>query len=197
ANSDKEVVSIDSLREIVEKQPLARPNPFNPPSPPLSAFLPPPPPNSQLVESSGLQQPDQQQYQQQYQQPMASPTTTSEQIPSNMGQTDSGSSQTYMNPSHPQIPIQPINTFKAPEPEMPQSSFMNQPQMMSQQPASKFSFSKDSMLSMDNGNNDNVDSGLNDENDDEGYAYNTENIDENGKKVLVYQRPVDLSELNN
>ncbi|KAH9497533.1 hypothetical protein DERF_013512 [Dermatophagoides farinae] len=194
ANGDKGVVNIDSIREIVEKQPLARPDPFDPPSPPLSAFLPPPP-NSQLVESSGSQQPDQHQYQQ----AMASQTTLPEQIAANMPQSDSGSSQAYMNQAHPQIPIQPINTFKAQEPDMPQSSFINPPPMMSQPPPSKFSFSKDSIISIDNGNNDNDnnnDSGLSDENEDEGYAYNTENIDENGKKVLVYQRPVDLPELN-
>nr|XP_027206355.1 uncharacterized protein DDB_G0283357-like isoform X1 [Dermatophagoides pteronyssinus] len=205
ANSDKEVVSIDSLREIVEKQPLARPDPFDPPSPPLSAFLPPPP-DSQLVESSGPQQQQQQSnhQQQQYQpQPMASSTTSSEQISSNnhmMIQSDSGSSssQSYMNQNpHPQIPIPPINTFKAPEPEIPQSTFLNQPQMISQPPISKFSFPQDSMLSsMNNGNDDNVDSVSGDDNDDEGYAYNTENLDENGKKVLVYQRPVDLAEIN-
>lgn len=34
--------NIDALRSIVESSPLAKPNPFDPPSPPLSAFLPPP-----------------------------------------------------------------------------------------------------------------------------------------------------------
>src|SRR5699024_7449519 len=52
ANLNKPVFSIDSLRDIVEKQPLAKSNPFDPPSPPLSALLPPPP-NSQLVSESG------------------------------------------------------------------------------------------------------------------------------------------------
>lgn len=117
--------SIDSLREIVEKQPLARPDPYDPPSPPLSAFLPPPV-NGQASEASGQE-----------------------------GQYAPAQSASYLQQQsgHSKLLYKEQVESKSSQPEVA------------------------------------------DENEDEGLPYATDNVDENGKSMLVYSRAVQLPDV--
>lgn len=163
----KEVI-INSLREIVEKQPLAKPNPFDPPSPPLSAFLPPPP-NSRPVSAPTPQQQAQIEQQQQFALP-------------------------------PLVDQQPIYR----EQHQPQQHQQTLPQP-EQQPLIQYQTSGSSGRT-EIGNNEGststyIDAGSSSSSGesgeaDEGLAYKTEEVDENGKKVAyVYQRPVQLPDV--
>lgn len=202
----KEVVNIDNLREIVEKQPLARPDPYDPPSPPLSAFLPPPP-NSQLVETSGSGAT--------YHQTGSSSGALSTQTDSmsmnmNLNQVtemDINRKPTYLNQASSQLEMnqfQPADMTRAQSfisqssPQLEMGQFKpSEPQELTKSQTfinqQSFRFPKDSET-MDNVEH--GDASFVDETEDEGYAYNTDNLDENGKKVFVYSRPVQVPSLN-
>lgn len=91
------------------------------------------------------------------------------------------------------MPINPDEPYRDPQVPMPHMKQTepepSKPMQMDDQQQSKFFFPKDS--SSQNGRPDQ--SMFIDDNDEDSYAYNTESLDENGKKMFVYSRPVHLS----
>lgn len=169
----KELFSIDSLREIVDKSPLARPDPFDPPSPPLSAFLPPPPEGSIREESQPTGQ-----------QSNAVPQFAGSH--SNSQQENNNHHQQYHHQQQQQYSSQPQIQHQYAAPQAP-SSYVYKETIVespigSAPTASASGINEESELAGDGA-----------EGEDEGLPYNTESLDEEGKKLsYVYSRPVRL-----
>lgn len=176
----KELFSIDSLREIVDKSPLARPDPFDPPSPPLSAFLPPPPEGSIREEP----QPTGQQ---------------SNAVPQFVGSLSNNQQEEMNNNNHhqqyhhhqqQQYSSQPQFQHQYAAPQAPSSyvykeTIVESPLSGSAPTASASGINEESDLTGDGADG-----------EDEGLPYHTESLDEEGKKLsYVYSRPVRLPDV--
>ena len=201
--------SIDSLRDIVDKEPLARPNPFDPPSPPLSSFLPPP--QGAVVQQSsssspqyyhgsqGNVVPQQQSYvqqqqlqsqqsfiQQQLQQPQQQVTYVQQQLPQQQ-QLLQPNTFIYTKPT-PQLESN-IRTEILPPSAVPPQIQQQTQQPQAQIPTAQAQVQRQSTAGHDGGD-------VSDDGEDEGLPYATENLDNEGKKLsYIYSRPVQLPDV--
>ena len=176
----------------MDKQPLARPDPFDPPSPPLSAFLPPPPEGS-IRETQ--------------------PAAQSNAVPQ-FGSLSSGGQQELLH--HQQQQQQQLYSS---QPQQQQQQIIHQQYAAPPQQAPSSYVYKETIVESPiggSGSSSAATSGagggvvhtsatsLNEESElpaeegeDEGLPYNTENLDEEGKKLsYVYSRPVRLPDVS-
>ncbi|KAI2811611.1 hypothetical protein BLOT_002789 [Blomia tropicalis] len=186
----KELFSIDSLREIVEKQPLARPNPFDPPSPPLSTFLPSPPeaPNQVAPQQTGIIPP---QYVSNYQ----TQQSESQSVPQQQYQTQQSNNYVYTNsPSEPMVSnVVPTNNNEIIRGEKSALTIQSQSPVTEYLPTGA-AIPQITLPSPSQSNSASATgSDLVDDSEDEGLPYNTENLDDD-KNKWSFNRPMRITD---
>lgn len=176
----KDALTIDALRAIVERQPLAKSNPFDPPSPPLSAFLPPPP-NSVPQQSSDSVHYDPGQHQQ-----------LATGIQSSLDKQQHQSDSTYQEAKY---LLQNVNEQAHGYAGQPQVETRYVYKQVNAYPEANVGNNQQTH-NINAQNNEQAVGADNNEEEDEGLPYKTEPINEDGKKVsYVYSKAVQLPDI--